>query len=69
MPLNDRHSALNCGISAGRAWFIGYAFTDNDEYVSTVLDASSEEEALKQFNANFWRIAFGDPSGKGPDRG
>ncbi len=67
MPLNDRRNELNRGTSSRGEWFIGYAFTDNDEQVSTVLNAFSEEEALKQFNADFWRIAYGDRSGKGPN--
>jgi len=66
MPLYERTKDLNRCTSAGQEWFIGYEFTDNGEQVSTVLDASSEEDALTQFHANFWRIAFGDPSGKGP---
>jgi hypothetical protein len=52
--------------SAGREWFIGYEFTDNDEQASTVIDAFSEQDALTQFYRNFWRIAFGDLSGGGP---
>jgi hypothetical protein len=66
MPLHDRSDELNRYTSAGWEWFIGYEFTDNGEQVSTVLSAFSEEDALKQFHANFWRIAFGDLSGKGP---
>jgi hypothetical protein len=67
MPLNDRIDELNCCTSAGREWFIGYEFTDNGEQVSTVIDAFSEKVALERFKANFWRIAFGDLSGKGPN--
>jgi hypothetical protein len=67
MPLYDRTDDLNRCSSAGREWFIGYEFTDNGEQVSTVIDAFSETDALKQFYRNFWRIAFGDLSGKGPN--
>jgi hypothetical protein len=67
MSLNDRTDELNCCTSAGREWFIGYEFTDNGEQVSTVIDAFSKKDALERFEANFWRIAFGDPSGKGPN--
>jgi hypothetical protein len=65
-PLYDCIDDLNRSTPAGREWFIGYEFTDNGEQVSTVIDAFSEEDALTQFYANFWRIAFGDLSGKGP---
>ena len=36
------------------------------EQVSTVIDAFSKEDALTEFHVNFWRIAFGDRSGKVP---
>ena len=66
MPLYDVTDELICCTSAGREWFIGYEFTDNGEQVSTVIDAFSKEDALTEFHVNFWRIAFGDRSGKGP---
>lgn len=51
-------------------WLIGYELLDKDvdtgERYSTVLDAYSEDDALEQFNDNFWRIAFGDPTNEGP---
>jgi hypothetical protein len=66
MSLHDRADKLDRCTSGGREWFIGYEFTDNGEQVSTVIDAFSEEDALTQFQTNFWRIAFGDRSGRGP---
>jgi hypothetical protein len=67
MPLKGRNDERNCCTSAGGKWFIGYEFTDNGEQVSTVIDAFSADDALERFNTNFWRIAFGDLSGKGPN--
>jgi hypothetical protein len=67
MPLKDRTDELKRRTSTGREWFIGYEFTDNGEQVSTVIDAFSKKDALEQFQGNFWRIAFGDLSGKGPN--
>lgn len=57
---------LDRGKPVGREWFIGYEFCDNGEQASTVIDAISEEEALEQFDANYWRIAYGDRSNRGP---
>jgi hypothetical protein len=59
-----RTKELNRCAPAGRKWLIGNEFIDNGNKFRRSSTRSPEEDARKQFNANFWRVAFGALSGR-----